>query len=85
MARRMKVGPKGQIVIPKDIRDKLGIKEFSEVLIVLRGTEVVISRSAPTSVSHTDFFTTTYAKKLKQKVDLKKVLDEEYERNLQMK
>ena len=85
MARRMKVGPKGQIVIPKDIRDKLGIKEFSEVLIDLIGTEVVISRSAPTSVSYTDFFTTTYAKKLKQKVGLKKVLDEEYERNLKMK
>ena len=51
MARRMKVGPKGQIVIPKDIRDKLGIKEFSEVLIDLRGTEVVVSRSAQTSVS----------------------------------
>ena len=55
MARRMKVGPKGQIVIPKDIRDKLGIKEFSEVLIDLIGKEVVISRSAPTSVSYTDF------------------------------
>ncbi len=78
----MKIGPKGQIVIPKDIRDKLGIKEFSEVLVDLRGSEVVISRSAPLSVSYTDFFTSTYAKKLKQKVDIKKILDEEYERNL---
>ena len=82
MKRRIKIGPKGQIVIPKDIRDKLGIKEFSEVLIELRGTEVVISRSAPISASHADFFTSTYAKKLKQKVDVKKVMDEEYERNL---
>ena len=78
----MKIGPKGQIVIPKDIRDKLGIKEFSEVLVDLRGSEVVISRSAPLSVSYTDFFTSTYAKKLKQKVDIKRILDEEYERNL---
>lgn len=78
----MKIGPKGQIVIPKDIRDKLGIKEFSEVLVDLRGSEVVISRSAPLSVSYTDFFTSTYAKKLKQRVDIKKILDEEYERNL---
>jgi AbrB family looped-hinge helix DNA binding protein len=82
MEKRMKIGPKGQIVIPKDIRDKLGIKEFSEVLVDLRGSEVVISRSAPLSVSYTDFFTSTYAKKLKQKVDIKKILDEEYERNL---
>ncbi|MGC8563156.1 MAG: AbrB/MazE/SpoVT family DNA-binding domain-containing protein [Thermoplasmata archaeon] len=78
----MKIGPKGQIVIPKDIRDKLGIKEFSEVLVDVRGTEVVISRSAPLSVPYADFFTSTYAKKLKKKVDLKKILDEEYERNL---
>jgi len=69
----MKIGPKGQIVIPKDIRDKLGMKEFSEVLVDLRGNEVLISRSAPISVSYTDFFTSTYAKKLTQKVDIKKV------------
>ena len=37
MERRMKIGPKGQIVIPKYIRDKLGMKEFSEVLVDLRG------------------------------------------------
>ncbi|MCL4333845.1 MAG: AbrB/MazE/SpoVT family DNA-binding domain-containing protein [Candidatus Thermoplasmatota archaeon] len=78
----MKIGPKGQIVIPKDIRDKLGIKEFSEVLVDLRDNEVVIRRAAPLSVSYVDFFTSTYAKKLKQKVDIKRVLDEEYERNL---
>ena len=29
------VGPKGQVVIQKDIRDKIGIKEYSEVLIPL--------------------------------------------------
>ena len=78
----MKIGPKGQIVIPKDIRDKLGMKEFSEVLVDLRGNEVVISKSASISISYTDYFTSTYAKKLTQKVDLRKVLDEEYERNL---
>ena len=33
----MKIGPKGQIVIPKDSRDKLGMKESSEVLVDLRG------------------------------------------------
>lgn len=82
MERRMKIGPKGQIVIPKEIRDKLGIKEFSEVLVDLRDDGVVIRRSSPESVSYTDFFTTTYVKKLKQKVDLKKILDEEYERNI---
>lgn len=76
----MKIGPKGQLVIPKEIRDKLGIKEFTEVLVDLRGDRVVISKSGPRSVSYTDFFTSTYARKLPRKVDIKKVMEEEYER-----
>jgi AbrB family looped-hinge helix DNA binding protein len=82
MRKRVKIGPKGQIVIPRDFRDKLGIKAFCEVLMDLRGTEVVIRQSAPLSVPYADFFISTYAKKLRQKVDIKKILDEEYERNL---
>ena len=78
MAKRTKIGAKGQIVIPKAIRDKLSIKEYSEVLIDLRSKEVIISRLAPISVSFTDFFISTYVKKLKRKVDLKRVLDDEY-------
>ena len=76
----MKIGPKGQLVIPKDIREKLGMKEFTEVLVDVRGDEVVISKSGPRSVSYTDFFTSTYAGKLTRKVDIKKVVEEEYER-----
>lgn len=78
----MKVGPKGQIVIPKEIRDKLGMKEFSEVLVDLKGEQVVISKAGPQSISYTEFFVSTYGRKLKQKVDLGKIMDEEYERNL---
>ncbi|MCL5786384.1 MAG: AbrB/MazE/SpoVT family DNA-binding domain-containing protein [Candidatus Thermoplasmatota archaeon] len=82
MERKMKVGPKGQIVIPKEIRDKLGMKEFSEVLVDLKGEQVVISKAGPQSISYTEFFVSTYGRKLKQKVDLGKIMDEEYERNL---
>ncbi len=78
----MRVGPKGQIVIPKEIRKKLGLNEYSEVLIDMKDHEVVISRAGPKSVSYTDFFISTYAKKLNRKVDISKVLDEEYERNI---
>lgn len=78
----MKVGPKGQIVIPKEIRRKLGINEYSEVLVNLRGHEAVISKVVPQSVSYTDFFVSTYAKKLKSRIDLDKIMDEEYERDI---
>ena len=82
MERRKKVGPKGQIVIPKDIRDKLGIKEHSEALIGLRGTEIVIRQIRPVSSSYAHYFSCTNAKKLKHKVNLKVLMDEEYKRNL---
>ncbi|MBX8642913.1 MAG: AbrB/MazE/SpoVT family DNA-binding domain-containing protein [Candidatus Thermoplasmatota archaeon] len=82
MEKRMKIGPKGQLVIPKDFRDKLGIKEFTEVLVDLRGDQVVITKSSPRSVSYSDFFTSTYARKLARKVDIKKIMEEEYERDL---
>ena len=67
----MKIGPKGQLVIPKDIREKLGIKEFTEVLVDLKGDKVVISKSGPRSISYTDFFSSTYSRKLTGKVDIK--------------
>jgi AbrB family looped-hinge helix DNA binding protein len=39
-----RVGPKGQVVIPKAIRDELGIGPGDEVDVEQRGTEAVIRR-----------------------------------------
>lgn len=39
-----KVGPKGQVVIPKSIRDRLGIEPGDEVLVEREGDEVRIRR-----------------------------------------
>jgi AbrB family looped-hinge helix DNA binding protein len=44
---RLKVGPKGQIIIPKILREKYGIRENDYVFIELRDDELVITR-APT-------------------------------------
>jgi len=41
---KLKVGPKGQIVLPKIVRDGLGIKLRSNVLVDLRENELVIRR-----------------------------------------
>ncbi|MEM2959797.1 MAG: AbrB/MazE/SpoVT family DNA-binding domain-containing protein [Candidatus Freyarchaeota archaeon] len=35
MIGRRAIGPKGQVVIPKEIRDVLGLREGSEVLVEL--------------------------------------------------
>jgi AbrB family looped-hinge helix DNA binding protein len=42
----MKVGPKGQVVVPKTVRDELGIHPGDEVDVVAEGGEVRIRRAA---------------------------------------
>lgn len=74
MIIRRKVGPKGQVVIPKDIRDLLNIKPGSEILIELNGNEIVI-RAAHDEENFLEKFIKT-PKKLKEKIDYKKILDE---------
>lgn len=41
---RLKVGPKGQIVLPKIVRDKLGIKPRSYVIADLKENELTLER-----------------------------------------
>jgi AbrB family looped-hinge helix DNA binding protein len=75
---RMTVGPKGQVVIPKQIREKVGLREGSDVNVDLRGDEVIIKRVAPgDNRSYVDFFISTRSKKLKKEVDIKRLLEEE--------
>lgn len=42
-----RVGPKGQVVIPKPLRDRLGIAPGDEVDMWLDGDQVALQRSAP--------------------------------------
>lgn len=39
---KSKIGPKGQAVIPKEIREMMGIRPGSEVVFEVRGEEVVV-------------------------------------------
>ena len=82
MEKKTTVGPKGQVVIPKDIRNKLGIKEYSEVIVDIIDDSVIIKKVKPESVSYVDYYCTTYSKKLTKKVDVKKITEEQYERNI---
>jgi AbrB family looped-hinge helix DNA binding protein len=42
---RLKVGPKGQIVIPKILREKYGIRENGYVLVDVREGELAITKA----------------------------------------
>ncbi len=82
MERRTTVGPKGQVVIPKEIREKIGLKEHSKVIVDVVDDSVIIRKIKPESVSYVDFYCATYSRKLKKKIDHKKIAEEQYERNV---
>jgi AbrB family looped-hinge helix DNA binding protein len=72
------IGTKGQVVIPKRMREALGLKPGVEVTLELRDDEIVIKKPQVTG-SYTEYFITTSCPKLKKKVDIKKLLHEEVE------
>ena len=75
---RRKVGPKGQIVIPKVFRESLGIKPGDEVLMEIREKELRI-RPEMDPEKFIEEFCSTVGKKLTRKIDLEKVFEEEVE------
>ena len=73
MIIKRKVGPKGQVVIPKDIRELLNIKPGSEILIEIRNNEIVIRSNLNDQEFLKQFVETP--KKLVKKIDLKHIYD----------
>ena len=72
------VGPKGQLVIPKQMRDALGLKPGVEVTLEMRDEEIVIKKPKVKG-SYTEYFITTSAPKLKKPINIKEQLNEEVE------
>jgi len=79
------VGPKGQVVIPKEVRDETGLAEGSEVSVEARNGDVVIRRVAPLTGSYVDYFTATYARKVEKPVDLKRIIEEEHDGRINLR
>ena len=75
---KRKVGPKGQIVIPKEIRDTLGLREGASLVFSLSG-DVIELRPEPRPEEILRRFLTVKGKRIRGRVDWKAVLDEEYE------
>ena len=73
---RKNVGQKGQVVIPKQLRDAMGLKPGVEVILELRGDEIVISKPKIEG-SYTEYYTTTQAPKLKKLVNINELIDQE--------
>jgi len=70
------IGPKGQVVIPKRMREALGLKPGVEVVFELREKEVVLKKPE-VSGSYANYYMTTSAPKLKKWVNLRELLEDE--------
>jgi AbrB family looped-hinge helix DNA binding protein len=74
---RSKVGQKGQVVIPKEIRDKAGIRAGSEVVVEMSGDNVLIRRTSPPTKSYVDYYMSSYSKKIRREINIKKIIEAE--------
>lgn len=86
MMAKMRIGPKGQVVIPKLIRDDYGLKAGEVVVVDYTGKEVVI-RKAATNIAELARAIAMSGKRQKITIEqIKKLyhqeLDERYERAL---
>jgi len=73
-----KIGPKGQIVIPKIIRDYLGIKPGDTVVIEVREGEIVIIPGRDPR-EFVEGFCSVVKEKLTEKIDLERLIESEVE------
>jgi len=71
------VGEKGQVVIPKDIREYMGLKPNSEIVFEIRDGEVIIKSKNDPKKFVDDFC--SVPGKLKKKIDLERLIEKQVE------
>lgn len=75
------IGERGQFVVPKDIREQLGLRPGTEVTVEVKGNEMVV-KSAKTPQEIVEEFCSS-SRRIEIKGDpvkwIKKRLDEQYE------
>jgi AbrB family looped-hinge helix DNA binding protein len=79
MEMNRKVGEKGQIVLPKDIRDYVGIKPGSKVSIEVEEKGIVIKLQKTGKDFVKDFLNVPKLKKPLTARQIKKTIEEQYD------
>jgi len=73
----VKISPKGQIVIPKCVREKLGLQTGEKLLVVSRDGEILLRKTKKLSIA--DLAEKLEAQALKQNMDVDKIINEAVE------
>ena len=76
MIMRRTLGPKGQVVIPKDVRKHLGVEPGSEVIFEVKENEVVMKPSRPPADA-VEEYVSIVTSKLKRMVRLDEIIEGE--------
>jgi len=76
MGLSRKLGPKGQVVIPKNIRDFLNVKPGSEIVFEMANNETIIRPTRPATQLQEEYMTIV-TPKLKRKIQLEAILEAE--------
>jgi AbrB family looped-hinge helix DNA binding protein len=79
MIIKRELGEKGQVVIPKDIRDFLGLRAKSNVVFEIKDNEVILRPEQNPEEFLKDFFSLPGKKKKGSMKELKKIILEQYE------
>ncbi|MEM4251142.1 MAG: AbrB/MazE/SpoVT family DNA-binding domain-containing protein [Candidatus Bathyarchaeia archaeon] len=76
MILKRKIGSKGQVVIPKDVRQYVGVEPGSEVIFEVREGEVILKPSrAPDDIVNE--YLSIITSKLKSRIQLDQIIEEE--------
>ncbi len=78
MVRIRIVGKKGQVTIPKEIREKFGIKEGTKVVFEVKGDEIII-KPEKSGKDFVEDWCSIVKRKLSEPVDLKRLKEKYYE------
>jgi len=73
------VGPKGQVVIPKRMREAIGIRPGVGVTLEMRENEIVITKPKIEG-NYTEYYSSTCVPKLKKHVNVKEIIEKEASR-----
>jgi len=79
-----RVGPKGQVVIPKIVRDYLGIKPGDTVVMEVREGEIAIIPGTDPR-EFVEGFCSVVEEKLTKKIDLERLIESEVEERLALR
>ena len=72
------IGEKGQVVIPKDIREHLGLNMGVKITFEVKDDEIIVKKEQNPEKVVEDFFNTPKIKKKIGVKELKKIYEEQY-------